>query len=226
MPTYGNPHLTHILSDQKVLGITEKYDEGWSMKTEVYYKNITNLVVSDPSKIYVNGGSGRAFGMELLLKKARTEQLSGWFSLTLAKSELRNNITGEAFNNAYDQPVNATLVGNYKYDSNLMVGAKWTFRTGNPYTPVVGTNGTYSDGRPIPVYAATNAERLPNYHRLDVRLDRSFKTQTGKLNIYIEFINLYNNDNISGYRYTADYSKKTPVYQLPFLPNFGLELEF
>ena len=223
---YGNPNLSHILADQKVLGVLQTYDEGWSMKTEAYYKTISDFVVSDESLNYANGASGRAFGVELLLKKARIEQVSGWFALTLARSELRNDRNGDTFKFSFDQPVNATLVGNYKFDSSWMLGAKWAFHTGNPYTPIVGTNGVYSDGRPRPVYAAINSQRLPNYHRLDIRLDRSYTTQAGKLNIYFEVINVYNSENIAGYRYSPDYRRRTPVSQLPFLPNFGVELEF
>jgi outer membrane receptor protein involved in Fe transport len=46
--------------------------------------------------------------------------------------------------------------------------------TGSPYTPVVGT-GFYPDGRVRPIYGSINSERVPNYHRLDLRVD--YKTR-------------------------------------------------
>ena len=162
----------------------------------------------------------------MLIKKARTDSLSGWFALTLARSSLHNDITGETFNFAYDQPVNATLVGNYKLTGDWTVGAKWTFHTGNPYTPVIGTNGTYPDGRPIPVYGANNSVRFPNYHRLDLRLDRRYVYNTWKLTTFFEVINAYAQKNVAGYDYGPKYDKKDPIYQLPFLPTFGVEAEF
>jgi outer membrane receptor for ferrienterochelin and colicin len=223
---YGNPNLSHILAEHRVLGITRTLEEGWTWKTEAYYKKISDLVVNDPSSIYVNGGSGRAYGVEILIKKAQVDRLSGWLSLTLAKSERRNDLTGETFNFGYDQPINATVVGTYKLMNNWTLGAKWTFHTGNPYTPIVGTNGTYTDGRPVPLYGAINSERFPNYHRLDLRLDRTYVYNTWKLTNFFEIINAYANKNVGGYDYGPYYDRKTPIYQLPLLPTFGVEAEF
>lgn len=110
-PNIGNPRLTHIRADHSVLGISQKLDMDWSWKAEVYYKKFSNLVVgvSDPAINYVNGGSGAAYGTELLIKKEATERLSGWLALTPARSERRNDLTGDSFRFEYDQPVNATL---------------------------------------------------------------------------------------------------------------------
>ena len=226
LPNLGNPELRHMRSEQSVVGLTHTYNDGWTLKTEAYYKRISDVVVANAATIYTNGGSGRAYGFELLLRKARTENISGWFALTTAKSELLNNLTGETFNFPYDQPVNATLVGNYRFDKNLTLGAKWTAHTGNPYTPVIGTSGTRTDGRSIPVYGALNSERFPIYHRLDVRVDRTFKTKTGKLTLFIDVINVYDNQNIENYTYNRDFSRRTAVVGLPRLPSFGLEWEF
>jgi hypothetical protein len=223
---FGNPYLSHIEADHRVMGVTRKFDEGWSWKTEAYYKKISNLVINDPISKYINGGSGHAYGVEMLVKKERTDRLSGWFSLSLARSALHNDITGNSFIFSYDQPVNATLVGNYKLTDNWSLGAKWTFHTGNPYTPVVGTNGTYADGRPVPVYGAINSQRMPNYHRLDLRLDRTYVYNKWKLTTFFEIINAYAHNNVAGYDYGPYYNKKDPIYQLPFLPTFGVQGEF
>lgn len=219
---FGNPALRHLRADHSVLGISQKLDDGWSWKAEAYYKKFTDLVVSDPTLNYINGASGTASGLELLLKKQATAKLSGWLSLSLSDSKRRNDVTGEEFSFEYDQPVIAVLVGNYRFSEKWTLGARWNYHSGTPYTPIVGA-GTYPDGRARPLYGPINSERLPDYHRLDLRLDREFSRRTKG---YVEVINAYAHKNVGGYRYNADYSERHPVYQLPPLISFGVQTSF
>jgi hypothetical protein len=223
---FGNPELDHIRAEHSVLGVKHKVDADWNWKAETYYKKFSNLVVNDPLLNYINAASGKAYGLELLIKKEETDKLSGWFVLNLAKSQRRNDITGESFRFAYDQPVNTTLVGTYKLSDAWSFGAKWNYHSGTPYTPVVGTSGTYPDGRPIPVYAAVNSDTLPVYHRLDLRLDRNYVFDKWKFNTYFELNNVYQRKDIVGYSYNATYTSREPVYAfvLPF--SFGVQGEF
>lgn len=223
---FGNPNLDHIRAEHSVLGVKHKVDADWNWKAETYYKKLSNLVVNDPALNYINGASGKAYGLELLVKKEETERLSGWFVINLAKSQRRNDVTGEAFRFAYDQPVNATLVGTYKLSEDWALGGKWNYHSGTPYTPIVGTNGTYADGRPIPVYAGVNSATLPAYHRLDLRLDRNYVFNKWKFNTYFELNNVYQRKDIVGYNYDPTYTSREPVYAfvLPF--SFGVQGEF
>jgi hypothetical protein len=41
-----------------------------------------------------------------------------------------------------------------------------------------------------------------------------------------ELINAYNRRNVSGYSYSADYSKRDEIQQLPFLPSAGVKYSF
>ena len=229
-PKFGNTNLTHILADHSVVGVSRKLSVDWSWKAEVYYKKFSGLVVgvSDPAVNYVNGASGAAYGTELLIKKEATENLSGWFSLTLAKSDRRNDLTGESFRFEFDQPINATLIANYKISDEWAVGSKWAYNSGRPYTPILGSSGPYSsaDLRPKPDYAAINSGTLPDYHRLDLRIDRHLIYDTWKLNAYFELNNIYRRQNIVGYDYGVNYDKKEAVegFYLPF--SFGVQGEF
>ena len=222
----GNPHLEHLRTEHSVVGITQKLDNDWSWKAEGYYKKFSNLVVGNTQLNYSNNASGRAYGSELLIKKDGLGELTGWLSISLARSERQNDVTGEAFRFQYDQPINTTLVSNYKLNDDWTMGAKWNYHSGTPYTPILGTSGTYSDGRPIPVYAAVNSGTLPDYHRLDIRFDRNYVFNTWKLNTYFEFNNVYFRRNISGYRYDATYTQKDPVYSLVIPLSFGIQAEF
>lgn len=223
---FGNPNLGHIRADHSVLGIAQKVDADWNWKTEAYYKKFSNLVVADPMLNYINAASGKAWGMELLVKKEETDKLSGWWVLNLARSSRRNDVTGESFRFEYDQPVNTTLVGNYKLSEAWSFGMKWNLHSGTPYTPILGTSGTYPDGRPIPVYAGVNSGTLPVYHRLDLRLDRNYVFDRWKLNTYFELNNVYQRKNVVGYSYDPTYTTRDPVYAfvLPF--SFGVQGEF
>jgi hypothetical protein len=227
-PNFGNPQLSHIRAEHSVLGISHKPNIDWSWKAEAYYKKFSDLVVgvNDPAINYVNGASGAAYGTELLLKKEATEKLSGWMALTLSRSERRNDLTGESFRFEYDQPISATLISNYKISQEWSLGSKWAYTSGRPYTPITGTNGTYADGRPIPVYAAINSGTLPDYHRLDLRIDRHLIYDTWKLNAYFELNNIYRRQNIVGYDYGPAYDKKEAIESLVIPISFGVQGEF
>ncbi len=223
----GNPGLKPIQSTQMVLGLSQRLGEGWSWRVETYAKTFDNYAVADPQLNYRNGASGRAQGLELLLKKdpapGRLSGFSGFASLSLSRSRRTVDATGANFPFDFDQPVIATVVGNYKQNDRWQYGLKWSYHTGSPYTDVLGTNGTYPDGRARPLYGAVNAQRLPAYHRLDLRVDAQF---TPRFSGYLELINAYARKNVSGYSYNATFTTREEVLQLPLLPSFGLKYSF
>jgi hypothetical protein len=218
----GNPQLRPLQSTHAVLGVTQVLAAGWSLRAEAYAKTFDRYAVSDPVSNYRNGASGSAQGLELLVKKEAVGAFSGFASLSLSRARRHNDSTGESFPFDFDQPVIASLVGQYKLSERWQFGAKWSFHTGAPFTPVVGT-GLYPDGRVRPVYSGINSERVPDYHRLDLRADASF---TPRLVGYAELINAYARKNVVGYSYSADYSEREAVLQLPMLVSFGIKYKF
>ena len=223
----GNPRLKPLQSNHVVLGATQRLAEGWSWRLETYAKTFNGYAVADPVLNYANGASGRARGVELLVKKdpapGHLSGFSGFASVSVSRSRRTVDATGANFPFDADQPVIATVVGNYKLNDRWQFGLKWTYHTGSPYTPVVGTNGTYPDGRVRPLYGAVNSERVPDYHRLDLRVDAQFMP---RFSAYAELINAYARKNVSGYSYSADYSTREEVRQLPLLPSVGLKYSF
>ncbi len=222
---FGNPNLGHLRAQHSVVGVAQKLDDDWSWKAETYYKKLSDLVVGDPQLNYVNGGSGTAYGEELLIKKTGNGDLTGWLSVSLAHSQLRNDLTGESFRYQYDEPINTTWVTTYKLNNDWTMGSKWTFHSGAPYSPIIGTTQD-NTGRFIPIYAAVNSATLPAYHRLDLRFDRQYIYDKWKLNTYIELNNIYFHKNISGYSYNANYTVATPVTPLVIPISFGVQAEF
>ncbi len=220
----GNPALKPIRSQHAVLGAALRLPAGWSWRTEVYRKRFTGYAVNDPVLNYVNGADGSATGVEVLVKKDAVggARLTGFASLSLSRSQRRVRATGERFVAAVDQPVIATVVAQWKHSERWRYGLKWSAHSGSPYSPVVGT-GSYPDGRVRPIFGAVNSQRLPVYHRLDLRVDARFGPD---LSVYAELINAYNRKNVSGYSYSPDYRTREEVLQLPILPSVGVQYRF
>lgn len=225
---FGNPDLDYIRAKHASVGLQKEMSDGWSVSSELYYKKLDQLVTSDEETRYRNNGEGDAIGLDTLVRKQLTDKLSGWLSVSLSQATRRDLRTGKEFDFEYDQPVNATLVANYKFSPRWSLGAKLWAHSGAPYTPVTGaTPDPDVEGLFQPQYGELNSERLPVFKRLDLRLDRVFprkgKRQT---TAYLELLNITGSRNISGYSYNADYSERKTEEQLPGFLGFGIKTTF
>lgn len=223
---FGNTGLWHLRATHSVLGVSQQLDEGWSWRVEAYQKKFSDFVVRAPRPInYLNGASGHGHGLELLVKKGAAKdsasRFSGWLSLSLSRARRQNDFTGQEFPFEFDQPVIANLVLQYKQSDRWQFGAKWSYHTGAPYTPINGAKPPPEER--LPNYGEFNSERLPSYHRLDLRADWVLSP---RYRFFGEVINAYARKNISGYSYNADYTVRKDVTQLPFLLSFGVLVKF
>lgn len=104
-------------------------------------------------------------------------------------------------------------------------GAQFRYASGRPYTPydvrysIAKGSGRYS-------IASFNGSSYPPYHRLDVRLDRTFAIGRTSLVVYGELENVYNRDNVLVYEWNKASRQARPVYQWGRLPIAGIRWEF
>ncbi len=165
------------LSDQYSLGYFNNYkNNSFEFSTEVYYKPMMNQIE------YRNGtdlrgnqnveadliyGKGRAYGIELFIKK-KYGKLNGWIGYTLSKTErqftLINN--GNWFTARQDRPHDLSVVGIYKPGKRWVFASTFIYSTGNAVTFPLAKYTL--DGRTIFYYGERNANRTPDYHRLDI----------------------------------------------------------
>ncbi len=219
---FGNPHLDYLQAEHWVIGVEQQREHGWYWKAEAYYKDLQNLVTSDPETRYANFGKGRAQGLEVLLKKALTQRTSGWLSLSYSKAQREDKRTGRRFDFEFDQPLIATLVAKRKLGSRYALSGKLKYHTGAPYTPILGGEPDQQNpGSYRAIYGGINSERLPAYFRLDLRLD--YQRHKNGMSYYAELLNASNHKNLSGYDYNADYSQRKDVKQLPVFLYFGIK---
>ena len=76
------------------------------------------------------------------------------------------------------------------------------------------------------MYGELNSERLPSYHRLDIKITSEVWSGRQKLSFYLDIFNAYNQENVSGYDYNEDYTSRKPQTGCPFFPVLGVETSF
>jgi hypothetical protein len=175
---------------------------------------------------YNNEGLGRAYGMELLIQLKPWKGLSGWLAYTLSRAE-RGSLA-QGINRLYgsDQTHILNLLLQYELGHGWKIGARFRLVSGRPHTPIIG--GVYDADRDRyqPVYGARDSERLPMFHQLDLRIDKTWTFRTWSLGVYLDLLNVYNAQNTERYRYQYEYSSRYPIPGLPIIPAFGLKGAF
>jgi hypothetical protein len=177
------------------------------------------------SRALVQGGAGRSFGLELLLRQRPWAGFSGWVSCTLSRSE-RRDAAGTRFRLFDgDQPLLLAVVASQAVGA-WTFGARFRFASGLPRTPVVGAFYDAKDDRFDPEFGAQNSDRLPSFWELDVRVDRRFALgRAARAVVYFEALNVTGHANAEDYAYSADYSRPGLVTGLPFLASIGARVE-
>eukprot|EP01133_Synstelium_polycarpum_P002971 gene2971-3417_t len=138
-----------------------------NLKNQIDYKNGADVFTTQPIESMLLFGVGRAYGLEFSLKK-KIGRLSGWLSYTLSKSErkidgINNNLW---YNSRQDKTHDLSLVTTYQLSPKWKLSANWVFSTGNAVTFPVGKYNIIDQN--YFYYVNRNADRMPNYHRLDV----------------------------------------------------------
>ena len=198
-----------------------------TLSVEGFFKDLRKTLVVSPSwGRFYNGASGRAVGLEVMLTHHPKNHFFGWLSYTLSKSErYRNDGSGIPF--SYDQTHVLTLVGGVSLPHSVELGVRFRLASGFPYTPIVGIQfiDSWSAGY-VGILGDENSARMPMFHQLDVRIDKSWTWHYLSLRLYLDIQNIYNRQNPVFYIYNESYTKKKPVYDLPIVPSIGVRVTY
>lgn len=184
--TFNNPTSLYVMSgnnikpeiaDQVSTGYFKNFNEDiFECSVELYYKWLQNqidyrngaqLVFNKSVESELLYGTGRAYGIELFIKK-KQGRLNGWFGYTLSRTERKiNGINdGNYYPASQDRTHDLSLVSIYQLNDRWTFSSTFIYSSGNAATfPTgkynVGGLTTYS-------YSSRNSERMPVSHRLDI----------------------------------------------------------
>lgn len=164
------------IADQVALGYFRNINEDkYEFSAEMYYKKMqgqieyrsgTDLRGNRNVEADLLFGDGRAYGVELFLKK-RFGKINGWIGYTLSKTERKfNDInSGQWFLAKQDRTHDLSLVGIYKASERWTFSSTFVYNTGNAVT---FPGGKYQlNNKTVFYYSERNSDRMPDYHRLD-----------------------------------------------------------
>lgn len=165
------------IADQVSTGYFKNFkDNTYEFSAEVYYKWLQNqidykdgaqLIVNQDVESQLTYGSGRAYGLELFLKK-KYGRFNGWAGYTLSRTERKfdaiNN--GNYYPARQDRTHDISIVGIYQLNKRWTFSGAFIYGTGNAVTYPTGKYNiggltTYS-------YSERNGYRQPSTNRLDI----------------------------------------------------------
>lgn len=176
-------YLKPEIGDQIAVGFYEMlFNNRIEVSTELYYKSIrnmidfkggTDLVMNDNIEKDIINVRGRAYGLELVIKKVegRIRYSIGYtYSRTILKSigTFREEIinSGKWFPGNFDKPNDLVVTLNYLFSRRYSFSANYIWSTGRPITYPVSTYYLYENL--LIYYSERNKYRIPDYSRLDI----------------------------------------------------------
>ncbi len=207
----SSPNVKPQIADQWTAGYFRNFmDNMLESSVEVYYKNMANqidfrehavLILNPQLEGELRTGKAWSYGVEFMVNKSKGD-FTGWLSYTWSKTRRKIPAIndGNPYPAPYDRPHDLAIVLSYKLSDRFNIAANWVYNTGRPIT--MPTGRFEYGGMILPVYSERNAERLPDYHRLDLSLTINTRTSPdrtwqGKWNISV--YNAYHHKNVFSY---------------------------
>ncbi|MCU1278530.1 MAG: TonB family protein / TonB-dependent receptor, partial [bacterium] len=229
LKSFGTPSVLPQYGWHYVVGAEFEPTSTLHIEAEAFYKDLQNLVVrgaqpGDPT--LTNEGQGRVYGGELMLRQELFKGFFGWIAYTISRSERKDHPSDPWRLFQYDQTHILTIIGSYKFGRGYQIGARFRYVTGNPSTPVLGSYYDVNGDVYVPVQGPLYSSRLGSFNQLDVRFDKRWTFNRWSLSLYADLQNLYNAKNPEGYTYNYNFTQRSSISGLPFLPVLGIRGDF
>ena len=159
-----------------------------------------------------------------MLQKKLAMDFYGLVAASFSRARYQD-LYGDWYDRMYDNRFNFTLEGGYIPNDNWEFKLRWIYAGGAPYTPFdMEQSKMYNKG--ILDTDRINSERLPDYHSLNIRVDKRFYFSGSNLILYLSVWNVYGRENVASYVWNEVENEPDVQYQWSTLPVLGIEYEF
>ena len=171
----------------------------------------------------VSEGSGESVGIEVYAQKKLTDSFYGQISYSYSETQ-HEALDGIRRKASFDIPHTFTILGGYRLGDWEFSG-KFTYASGRPYTPYLEAE-SFEQNRAVFDLSRINSERSPEYHRLDVRVDRRFNYDNWSLLVFMDILNVYNRENVQQFIWNPKTRSRDFIPQYALIPNIGFNVKF
>ncbi|MEN9813313.1 MAG: hypothetical protein RL479_1999, partial [Verrucomicrobiota bacterium] len=198
------------LAEHRVVSVERPLGAGLHARLEAYsrdslrirprWENLENAYDIFPEaqldRFRVAPSAGSARGLELMLR-GRSSRWNWNASYSLAKAEDR--VEGRWLPRSRDQRHAVSADATFVPARDWQLSAAWSFHSGWPTTGTSYRLESLTEGRQVavPIVGPAYALRLPDYHRLDLRLARRFAGPWGEWRVHLDLFNAYGRRNLS-----------------------------
>lgn len=209
-------------SEHWVAGFEHLFDRASSplagIRAEVYRRRVTDprpryeslfepfepFPEGELDRFRIEPESGTAEGVELVVQGRAGNRLAWWANYGYATTV--DVIAGKEVPRQIDQRHTLNLDVNFQLSRHWDLNLAWRFHTGRPTSPVFLEEREDEDGEVelVPVLGPLNSQRLPSFHRLDLRISRKWQGSRGRLTFFSDVQNLYNRRNVAGFDLEVD----------------------
>lgn len=234
--------LNTPMSTHNIIGLSHMLTETTRLTVEGYYKYYKYFPV-DPEQPSVfifdeatmegiflqhndltDDGEAYAAGIEVMVQKKLAEDFYGMISGSYSRTRYKD-YNEDWHNRIYDNRFNFNLEGGYLPNDEWEFKVRWVYAGGAPYTPF-DVNASTEARKGIWNLSKLNSERLPDYHSLNIRIDKRFYFSNSNLIVYLSVWNAYGRENIAQYVWDEVKNKQSEQKQWSTLPVIGIEYEF
>ena len=236
-----NRRLENPRADHYVVGLTRRLTPSTQASLEAYYKDYTQLPYDedDPTVLVLDGfadfggptpgrlipgGAAESRGIEFLVQKKLARELYGTFSYAYGESRYTDG-QGVERDRKFDNRNLFSVILGYRPSDIYELSVRWRYAGGRPYTPFdEDLSRELNTG--IIQRDRVHEERLPAYHRLDLRFDYRKHYTNYNIVSFFSLLNAYNRANLFSYYWSEEGREVSRINQWSILPVGGFELEF
>ena len=171
-----------------------------------------------------SAGEGYSEGVEVFVEKRLSSKLYGQGNLSFSRTR-HAGLDGVLRPGSFDYPFVLNLLGGYRLSPTWELSARLSFLAGRPFTPYDQATST-AQRRGVYDLSRVNAERAPDYGRVDIRADRTLTVGGRPLNLFLGVQNVTNRRNFANYSWNRRINAQQFGEQQGIFPIVGLDWRF